>query len=1754
MTSESDPRLNSTCVPGAGAEEPASVLVRVMEECLIRLEAGEPLDAAAVTAAHPELASQIEACLASLQWIHRAVQPEGVPQRLADFRIVREIGRGGMGVVYEAEQVSLRRPVALKVLRWGGVADPEALLRFQREAQTVAALHHTNIVPIFAVGAEDNVHYYAMQLIAGRSLRDLLLDAPDPIPDRTVAGWGLQAAEALAHAHERNVVHRDVKPSNLILGTDGRIWLTDFGLAKRLDDVTLSLCGALLGTPRYMSPEQASAMTHPVDHRTDIYSLGATLYELVTRRPVFESELPHVVISQILTMEPRPPRAWSPGLSRDLETIILKCLSKDAGQRYATARELADDLRAVTEGRSIRARRDTVWEQAIRWTRRHRRSLTTTVGAIVMTCAILLGSTWVLRMQQISRLAQVQVKTDRGPLTAEILTTAGHAATAPFTIPNEQPIEVPEGDYQFRVTGNGEFGPTALWSLPRGSRRPLTVDAGASLMSPAVPISSVAAYEIVDFGEGPDVLALPASPSPPDSASPAARAQFLRRISGRTGKELWSLDISRDSPELGEVLKSDAERTHWWQSTVFGWKQIKQMPPRVLRPLPDLDADGVPDLIWCHLDRRSLFAVSGKTGLPLWWQPSVADGSRESVRFGDILLSQVDTPQGTREPVLALIESERAPDGKTLRSKLIIRRGRDLTMLWNHDLPAGQVRLAVSPLSSRQSSIAVVVTDQEIRSYSLQTGQPIGAAQSIAMEQASLPGLVVEYTVPRVVDLDGDGLWEVLLVRTEPGAPPLGIQVVPLQLEAGGLTANRPQWMTPFAGDQPAKTYTVDLVDLNGDGLDEVLVGSERYEFDCRVLDGRTGQERWRQRRRSHIHSGRHSLPVLGDDLNGDGWRETFSVVAEPGGRAGPFDDRTVITAECFSGRDGTSLWWSQYEVPAKVNVFQNPFAVAPVWWKRGLQGGPMLLVTALLEADAFEPRCLVLALDGVSGSIQRIGTGLAGAQATDLDQDGIDELMLVRLAKDGQSAHDVIDSPAQLCLFRGTSPEVWQRVGHWQPLMDLDGDGHRELWQPNHRNGNQIPLISGVDGRLLKSWQLNSDLETLLPFPSGGAPGDAQSDLLALNRSSTWVGEGMPVEVPLGVQRLEGRRGQVRWKSSSIRRPEWSPLNLLERTIGTVQLIDLDGDQTPEVLVPYHWFAPQMAQTAARSQMCLACVSSQTGALLWRTVLLESAELPVSWRGGAGWMGGIQTGDLDADGHVDLVVPLSAVPWHDRPPREAIIKVLRGRDGTALWPDDHARFHQPQQGLESVLEVAVADVDGRPGDELIRLDFVAQGGQLSGNEIAGQWQLDVLGGADGAVKFHVEWESSLPPHGQRAALTRLQALRGGDPVRILVTKAKMTPHRPDLPGEDWFFELEKNGSGLRQAERRTAHRDDATWVLDLDSDGRDEAVTWRRLADASTELVAVRSGHEILWSFSMPPLQGIAHPRLSLQDRGRYLFVETGREVLILDAAGQLQRRFPATGPGGLAEVSLSECWSRGAAAHWVVVDGDFTRCELLAAPGRSIPPRTIVPSAGVDPRLRIELPWVRQPQWLAESLRLLIVGLAICLLGLAPGGVILSWLRQGRRPGLARGLLVLLLPACGLWLLLPFVRFAFSGHVPRSAIAWLFGSAGLVALGYFQVGVAVRQRGRRGVAGFAIVVLLTSLVLSVSWLGFDFVGRHAAEAYRFGGWPLILLPSLCLGLMLLGLYRLLLTGLKLLRGVVWPRRPGATGHRKKADETITG
>ena len=292
------------------------------------------------------------------------------PTRLGDFELVRRLGQGAMGIVYEARQISLNRTVAVKMIRAGVFATGAELQRFRLEAEAVAHLDHPRIVPIHAVGEDHDFHYFSMKLIPGGNLAQHLSEfTADP---RAAARLLIEVARAIQHAHERGILHRDLKPANILLDEQGRPNVTDFGLAKRFGaDSSLTQSGAILGTPSYMAPEQAGGRKKAVTALTDVYGLGAVLYALLTGRAPFAADTILETIEQVRNRPPVPPSRLNTRVCRDLETVCLKCLEKDPWRRYASAGALADDLQRWVDGVPIAARPVAATTRAWMWCRRN---------------------------------------------------------------------------------------------------------------------------------------------------------------------------------------------------------------------------------------------------------------------------------------------------------------------------------------------------------------------------------------------------------------------------------------------------------------------------------------------------------------------------------------------------------------------------------------------------------------------------------------------------------------------------------------------------------------------------------------------------------------------------------------------------------------------------------------------------------------------------------------------------------------------------------------------------------------------------------------------------------------------------------------------------------------------------------------------------------------------------------------------------------------------------------------------------------------------------------------------------------------------------------------------------------------------------------------------------------------------------------------------------------------------------------------
>jgi len=396
------PSEKPTEPPSADGNRPsADGLEAVIEQYLEELASGDAPDQESYLRAHPHLAGTLRGVFKTLDFVEatgRTLNASclGKDQLLGDFRIIGEVGRGGMGVVYEAIQTSLDRRVALKVLPAGAILADSAAERFVREASMAGQLHHTNIVPVYAVGEEQGINYYAMQFIDGGSLSALLKEWQEGETKRTadhhrrVARWGQKVAEALACAHAEGIIHRDIKPSNLLLDKNDKVWVSDFGLARASALATITGTGDVIGTARYMSPEQARGDRGSIDARSDIYSLGATLYELLALEPSYRGESREEVLNRVAASEPVPLRKIDPTIPRDLETIVFRCMRKEPARRYANAGDLAEDCRRFLAGESICARRTPLLVKAARFVKKHRLRIAGAAIVIVLALVTLL--------------------------------------------------------------------------------------------------------------------------------------------------------------------------------------------------------------------------------------------------------------------------------------------------------------------------------------------------------------------------------------------------------------------------------------------------------------------------------------------------------------------------------------------------------------------------------------------------------------------------------------------------------------------------------------------------------------------------------------------------------------------------------------------------------------------------------------------------------------------------------------------------------------------------------------------------------------------------------------------------------------------------------------------------------------------------------------------------------------------------------------------------------------------------------------------------------------------------------------------------------------------------------------------------------------------------------------------------------------------------------------------------------------------
>lgn len=1343
-----------------------SILAGILDDYFAELQAGRQPDRRVLIAAHPDLASELEACLAGLEFIHRTGQPANVPARLGDFRIVREIGRGGMGVVYEAEQLSLRRRVALKVLKVAVGADSEALDRFRREAETVAVLHHTNIVPIFAVGSEEGVHYFAMQYIEGRSLADVMRgdgaeNEISPAVPAVAAGWCLEAAEALSHAHRRGVIHRDVKPSNLLLDNDGRIWLSDFGLARRASEATLTVTGAIMGTPRYMSPEQAGAARLPLDHRTDVYSLGATLYELAAGRPVFEADTPHAILTKIVGAEPVAPRKINPGLPRDLETVILKCLAKEPRERYQSAQELADDLRRFVAGDPIRARRPSLWERARRWIRKRRQSVAVSTGvailAAVLAVAVVIGWTQYREAQK----GQLSFATSGPHFRAELLDTNDVPTGLSFTVPNETPVRIEPGDYQALLTRDGVLSETVQMTVEPAAAQTFTLDLSERDVWDQVSIprndTKNDGFAFLPSGDRMDLLL-------------TGTQRGLRKLRPRSDRSvtidniLWEVSWHGWHP-WGEETSPGAKGFGYSEEALGILNQRRYL----VTPAPQLTKrDRIADPVWSGVS--GLLAVNGLDGHVLWhhpWhtEPPAADEkqvpnakSAKSVSATKTIRPIECEVNGDGRPdFLVAVEAPHATkkteDGKSIEVRTSRRwveavsglDGKELWRRtfrndWNPDVVNGE-GLPVEFVTTTEGDTLVCLDGPQILFVDPKTGKDRTPPANLGEDAPSQI---------RPFDTDSDGKPDTLLWTTgtglhalrladgqeSPGFPkkldftPVGdftlipgpqpaillleeVATAQLEVRHYGWKSEKPDWIRPIRAEWPSAkksnfwdslpfrkpTWPAVVDRRHNDPHRDVIVpdrfsrtqpepetesGTIHLDFSdtsqwwagLSVLDADSGEVRWQRQFPAQADGGGYlqlNRFAAGDDVDGDGFREVYvasfgSSYRESAGY-GNYTHRYLYVT-CLAGSDGHTLWWWRQQFRDDSSAFIEPLQ----WWQGGPDGHPLLMVSYNADSSHSSPRSpsATYFLQAATGKVEHVLTGVGEPKVADVSGDGIPDLYsLVEPSLKETSFRSEVNP--QLFTMLGTLPVAWRRLGKWDPIADVNGDGVAEvLWTKQ-----DLKLAEVADGRtgkrLWKATGVAANLSGGRAFPRVDIDGDGVLDLFS---ASPMRREALSMKTGTPLWKFEGDDRDADLKGDAV------GISYGGRLVTPPAVLRAWGDDRLAIVYEFQLkFGPTNVkrQDEQTEQLWIAAVEGRTGELLWRTPLgekgKEKAEIHCA---------GIPA-DLDGDGAQDLVVLTAGDPhW--------IVRGVRGRDGEVLWMRELAQVTRPYSTLLDVRPVLLVD------------------------------------------------------------------------------------------------------------------------------------------------------------------------------------------------------------------------------------------------------------------------------------------------------------------------------------------------------------------------------------------------------------------------------------------------------------------------------
>lgn len=1361
---------------------------------LQRVDAGETPDRDTFLAEHPNFAAELRSFLDDLNRFEiHADDAASEKDDLADvstdsesetafprmryfgeYELVREIARGGMGVVYEARQKNLKRIVAVKMILGGVLASDEDVQRFRTEAQAAAGLQHPGIVSIHEVGVCRGQHYFSMDYVEGSNLADQIRDGA--LHHDKAAAYLHRIAEAVQYAHSRGTLHRDLKPSNILIDESDAPRITDFGLAKQLhDDSSLTATGTRLGTPSYMPPEQAAGESTTVGPAGDIYSLGCILYELLTGRPPFRGSSVVQTLNMVASQTPVPPRQLNAEIPRDLENICLKCLQKLPADRYETAADLGRDLQRFMNGEPVTARPINRLERTRRRLWKHRRA----IAGVVITIALAAATNYV-RLESARYLeslkAEVSFDTSGAPLVTEIRDHLDRHVIPKFTTPTAQPVSLPAGDYRVRFHESGKLSEEFRVLVPKASKLTIPVELESHAVFPSVTISG--APRVVTLENHADIVVV--------------RREGVERLDGATSRSIWKVDLTMDE------LLNEAD-TKWGE-----WIEDEpQNPDRrtpLVEPAPDLNGDGIGDLVWvCTFDRGTItkrptgiIAQSGADGRILWvHRLSVPGEKAPGEAFGLRIVGQPDLARIDDDACLDLIVTS-AGDGRQVE----VLSGADGRILWQHVFdpvdyegpfhwnPTATMigtRKAECPsafhMVVQNVPSVIAATGRSILRFNAQTGTRLQMLYTRDWPIAEISK----------ADLDSDGSEE-LLVRHESESATSTVTAIDARdatilwtHDADDTTDNEHCWFTDDLDADVAADVVVASTRTAGNSGSGLMGGA------CTRLDPRTGKVVWTSRPSLFGNSDAKLQVYPASDLDNDGVRDVLTAHTKfvenasmlLNGQTLRGVSGVLIHVNALSGRSGKTLW-SRTELDQTAGRQTRIHGIRE--WTDGADGCPQLIVTLFTRFRSGTSRSSTLVLSGSgrgirNGAVQpvRVIRDAEEVDLADLNGDGHLDVYWFDFPLDPQPVFE-----CRINAISGGSHVVWRRLGLWHPCSDLNGDGVMDLMDiaPLKHGGNaDWTAISGLNGRVLWHVKGQTQIAIPLPLPHGDIDDDGGADIVELSMQRK----------DFICRARSGKSGRELWQHEFPRRAG-EPFGSAGLSVSDAQATDFDSDGVPELV---------LLLTGDSQTPEVVVINAETGDIKWHSN-------PDPGYGGNVWLENMHT--TTSSSMPSLLVGKhkgKVVAWQS----------LVAENGKLLWARKESWERNYRRHVRMPLPMRDVDADG--DIETIHVDHRVRA--FSASAVEPDWTfslLQILGSRPGTTD---------------SATQRRVAVRTGQPV--LADLEGNGRFVTCLSFENRLVAIDHRGrlvGNLQIPERwlRNSVKKERLFSMDLDGDGRDELIT----------------------------------------------------------------------------------------------------------------------------------------------------------------------------------------------------------------------------------------------------------------------------------------------------------------------------------------